>query len=446
MVEALVKFGVKDQNVVLSTVGKIKKAKADLGKKTNVDFMAKERFGQKYGAAASASKFGMGAGMQALKSSILDIGKDRRTVEQKKVDDYKKEQFENSKLVQGTKKAAEGLASIGKAAAGLDPIQFIVGTMNAVASMASGIPFLGGLAKGAAELASVSIQAAGGAVNSAKSNIPGALDIEKRNFANNYYGSEFQFSERERAQRDAVFQRNAGRISQAETADARNNATPAWFSQFETSYNQNNPNSRTSARQALGIGSTDTAGILRRELERQAISSTDTQDRSTLWTPSDQSQFIAAVSGAFGKIQKPLGETLQTLMQKGKNVEMLTQVGAGNWNALGTDEGAILQQISNSFSGALPSIKQEMQNALLKEYGDKAIAQETATLSQRRQTAGTWQRADEQHMQTVADAAQRMSGTLLRLNDELHRVELNLIRGAQSLASAVTTAVNTINP
>lgn len=443
MIEALVKFGVKDQNVVLSTINKIKKAKADIAKKTDVGFFAKERYGQRYGAAASASKFGIGQGAQALKSAILNLGKDTRSAEQKKIDDYKKEQFENSKLVRGAREAGNQLLAVGRAAASLDPVQFIQGMLTAAGTAATAIPFLGNVAKGAAEAAGISVGAAGGAVGSAKQNIPAALELEKRYATSNRYGGNLFKSKddlaNERIARANVEAKYAPKIAKAQAADdLANKYAPAIEKALKPIYEKRKQDTSFLERRA------NTAGDVRSDLEREFLTSSTKAGGSAGWTPTDKAQLIASLASAYGKVQEPLATAINGLITQGKNVEQLTQVASGNWGALGTDKGAIFQQISDSFAGALPSVKQRLQAALLTQYGGELESEKGSDLARRRATASSWEQQGERHTREIANLAQKMGTTLLQLDENLHRVSLNLIGGAQKLAAAVNDAANLI--
>ena len=428
MIYALVKFGVKDQNVVLSTMGKIKKAQKDIAKKTNVSFGA-IKAGQAGAAAGAANREKQAADKQAQAD--------------------KKETAATERFAKAANLAGSTLMGVARAAATLDPVAFIQGTLSAAGKAATAIPFLGNVAQGALELAGISVGAAGGAVGSAKTNIPAALELEKRNAANERYGGNLFKSDADinnaRYAREAVEAKYGKRIAAAEAFDTKQNTPPAWFGEFskrmaEKGYTEDR------SKKALGIGGSNTAEALKQARDRELLVGSVKAGGSAGWTPTDKAQFIQSVSGAFGKVQAPLAEQLNKLINAGKNVEQLTQVASGNWNALGTDEGAILQQITNSFSGALPSVKQALQSELLKQYGDKSIEVESSEQKARRATAAMWQKQDESHTQTVADAAQKMGKTLLNLDYQLKQVELRLIGGAQSLANAVAQAVAIINP
>lgn len=412
MIESLVKFGVKDQNVVLSTIGKIKKAQKEIAKKTNISFGGGGSFGsirQEINARKQVTQMERDLAARSGREKLAEM---------------RKEQFANNTLVKGATMAGNALSTVARSAATLDPVAFIQGALSAAGKVTGSIPFAGGAAQGALELAGVSVGAAAGAVGSAKQSSASALEIRKRNQLNNLYGGELSFSASEAAAKAAIEKANAKKIAAAELVDK----------------SKNNSYSAQIAR-AAGVGGpvSDTAGKLRAELFAKG----DTSDSSSGWTPTDKTQFIQTVAGQFGKIQTPLANVLNDFIGKGKNVEQLTQVASGNWSALGTDEGAILQSITNSFAGALPSVKQELQASLMKSYGDKVESEASETKAARAASA-RWARQDERHDLRISDMAGRMGDTLYKLDQSLKEVQVKLIGGAEKLAVAVNKAVDII--
>lgn len=413
MIDALVKFGVKDQNVVLTTMAKINKAKKELVKKTNLSF-----------GGGGGSFGGVRAEINARKQ-VTQMERDLAARSgREKLAEMKKEQFANNTLVKGASMAGNALKDVARSAATLDPVAFIQGALGAAGKVVGSIPFAGGAAAGALELAGVSVGAAAGAVGSAKQSSASALEIRKRNQQNNLYGGELSFSKDEAKAKAKIERDNAKKIAAAELHDK----------------SKNNSYSAQIAR-AAGVGgpASDTAGKLRAELFAKG----DASDKSSGWTPADKTAFTQSVAGQFGKIQTPLANVLNDFIGKGKNVEQLTQVASGNWSALGTDEGAILQSISNSFAGALPSVKQELQAALMRDYGDKVQGEDPATKSARAASA-RWARQDEAHDLRISDMAGRMGNTLYKLDQSLKEVQVKLIGGAEKLAVAVNKAVDII--
>jgi hypothetical protein len=164
MIDALVKFGVKDQNVVLSTMAKIKKGQKELGKKTNVSFSAiKDK--QSTGAAGA-------------------IASREKQIAEKQAQADKKEVSATERFTKAAQVAGNALMGVARGAATLDPVAFIQSTLNAAGKASAGIPIFGGAGQAALELAGVSVGAAGGAIGSAKQSTAGALEIQKRGAVN----------------------------------------------------------------------------------------------------------------------------------------------------------------------------------------------------------------------------------------------------------------------
>ena len=94
MIDALVKFGVKDQNVVLSTMAKIKKGQKELAKKTNLSF-----------GGGGGSFGGVRAEINARKQ-VTQMERDLAARSgREKLAEMKKEQFANNTLVKGASAA-----------------------------------------------------------------------------------------------------------------------------------------------------------------------------------------------------------------------------------------------------------------------------------------------------------------------------------------------------
>lgn len=418
MIDALVKFGVKDQNVVLSTMAKIKKGQKELVKKTNLSF-----------GGGGGSFGGVRAEINARKQ-VTQMERDLAARSgREKLAEMKKEQFANNTLVKGASAAGNALKDVARSAATLDPVAFIQGALGAAGKMAGALPWAGAVAAGGLDLLGVSVGAAAGAVGSAKQSSASALEIRKRNQQNNLYGGELSFGKKEAEAKAKIERENASKIAAAEAIDrSRNNSYSA---QIARAAGVGGPTSNTA--------DTLRAGLLEKELKG------DSTDLSTGWTPADKTALIQSVSGSVGIIGKPLAAEINKLISANKNVEQLTQVASGNWSALGTDEGAILQQISNSFAGALPSVKQELNAALLKDYGDKLEKEDPETVKARNASA-RWARQEERHDLRVAELARGMGDSLYKLDQSLKEVQVKLIGGANQLAAAINRAVDIATP
>lgn len=421
MIDALVKFGVKDQNVVLSTMAKINKAKKELVKKTNLNF------------GGGGGSFG---GIRQEINARKQVSQMERDIAarsgREKLAEMKKEQFANNTLVKGASMAGNALKDVARSAATLDPVAFIQGALGAAGKMAGALPWAGAVAAGGLDLLGVSVGAAAGAVGSAKQSSASALEIRKRNQQNNLYGGNLAFGSGEAAAKAAVEKANVKALATARGQDAKANVVGGVKRFASGNYADG------------GAFKSNIEDTLKNKLVEQALKG-DSTDKSTGWTPADKTALIQSVSGSVGIIGKPLAAEINKLIGANKNVEQLTQVASGNWSALGTDEGAILQQISNSFAGALPSVKQELNAALLKDFGGKLEKEDPETVKARSASA-RWARQEERHDLRVADLARGMGDSLYKLDQSLKEVQVKLIGGANQLAAAINRAVDIATP
>jgi len=132
----------------------------------------------------------------------------------------------------------------------------------------------------------------------------------------------------------------------------------------------------------------------------------------------ERAMFIDAVSNSMGRIGKPLADEINKLIGT-KDTRALARVSAGDWESTGTDKGWMLGQISSSFQGLPPSMKQKLQAALLKNYsseiqdmapGQAAVQQSAATFAnmEEDQTKRLYSKAAE-NMDSVTGAIQKMN-------------------------------------
>lgn len=422
MIDALVKFGVKDQNVVLSTMAKINKAKKELVKKTNLSF----------GGGGGGSFGGIRQEVNARKQ-VSQMERDIAARSgREKLAEMRKEQFENNKLVKSASMAGNALKDVARSAATLDPVAFIQGALGAAGKMAGALPFAGAVAAGGLDLLGVSVGAAAGAVGSAKQSSASALEIRKRNQQNNLYGGNLAFGSGEAAAKAAVEKANIKALATARGQDARANVVGGVKRFASGNYADG------------GAFKSNIEDTLKNKLIEKELKG-DSTDKSTGWTPADKTALIQSVSGSVGIIGKPLAAEINKLISANKNVEQLTQVASGNWSALGTDEGAILQSISNSFAGALPSVKQELNAALLKDFGGKLEKEDPETVKARSASA-RWARQEERHDLRVAELARGMGDSLYKLDQSLKEVQIKMISGANALAAAINRAIDITTP
>lgn len=132
----------------------------------------------------------------------------------------------------------------------------------------------------------------------------------------------------------------------------------------------------------------------------------------------ERAMFIDAVSNSMGRIQRPLADEINKLVGT-KDTRALARVSAGDWESTGTDKGWMLGQISSSFQGLPPSMKQKLQAALLKNYsgeiqnmvpGQAAVQQNAATFAnmEEDQTKRLYSKAAE-NMGSVTGVIQKMN-------------------------------------
>lgn len=182
----LVSLGVKGQDVVLSTMDKIRKKGDTLTKKkTVIDF------------AATMSKNGAGALKSILKGVATLPFEKKKTDEEKKAE--KEKEQNNLKFSEGAKKFGEGVKNFAGAAATLDPTAVIQSVNSAIGTSLSGISILGvslgRLPEGIAALSNSMLSMANNAVTMAKQSTAAYNQLAARNAAREFYGSNVQAGE-----------------------------------------------------------------------------------------------------------------------------------------------------------------------------------------------------------------------------------------------------------
>jgi len=150
-----------------------------------------------------------------------------------------------------------------------------------------------------------------------------------------------------------------------------------------------------------------------------------------------------------GRIGKPLADEINKLIGT-KDTRALARVGAGDWESTGTDKGWMLGQISSSFQGLPPSMKQKLQAALLKNYsseiqdmapGQAAVQQSAATFAnmEEDQTKRLYSKAAE-NMGSVTGAIQKMND----LQVTLFSTGLKFTKAIDDAAAALATLPDTV--
>lgn len=160
------------------------------------------------------------------------------------------------------------------------------------------------------------------------------------------------------------------------------------------------------------------------------------------------SELVMTIAGSFGRIQKPLQETVNELV-KSKNTEALARVASGNWASTGEDRGWFLQQIANETQGLPPSIAQAIQNSLLKSNAD-LIQDKGAEAGPQGKNAG-WVNLQEDQNEKIFEAtiAKNKDGTnqynkLLSLSKNMNSFQIQMIETGVGFAAAISDATEAI--
>jgi len=154
----------------------------------------------------------------------------------------------------------------------------------------------------------------------------------------------------------------------------------------------------------------------------------------------ERAMFIDAVSGSMGKIQKPLADEINKLINK-KDTRALARVGAGDWESTGTDKGWMLGQLSSGFQGLPPSIKQKLQASLLRNYAGEIQGMTKGQRAAQRNAA--WF-ADTEETQT-ATIAGKSTGAVRGMTANFNKMQITLYDTGLKFAGAINATINTLN-
>ena len=178
----LVSLGVKGQDVVLSTMNKIRKSGEALTKKKSVlDFISK---------ITKASSSGLSSFKNMAKGAASLPFEKKQTDEEKKKEKADKEN--NKQFSDGAKKFGEGAKSIASAASTLDPTATLASATSAIGTSLSGISFLGvslgRLPEGIAAMTNSAVSMAKNSIDMAKQATAAYSQLASRNAARSFYG------------------------------------------------------------------------------------------------------------------------------------------------------------------------------------------------------------------------------------------------------------------
>lgn len=345
----LVTLGLKGQNIVLSTMDKIRKKGADLTKKKTVTISAKT-------VPAKGAKAAPGKPEEMGPEKPIPIPGKPLPVPGKPIPTPVPDEG-NKRFTRAAEKFGDGVKNFASAASTLDPVATISSVTSALGTSLSGISVLGvslgRLPEGIAAIANSTLSMAKNSIDMAKQAAAGYHQLMTRNAAASYYGG-------------AVTEKS--------------------------------PLSRN-----------------------------------------ERAMFIDMVSGSMGKIQKPLADEINKLIGK-KDTRALARAGAGDWESTGTDKGWMLGQISNSFQGLPPSMKQKLQASLLKNYSGE-IQEMVPGQEKAQRSAATWANMEEDQTARLAAKAPQALGMASKFND----MQITLYNTGISFAATIDKTINKLS-
>ena len=160
----------------------------------------------------------------------------------------------------------------------------------------------------------------------------------------------------------------------------------------------------------------------------------------------ERAMFIDAVSGSMGKIQKPLAEQINKLMST-KDTRALARAAAGDWESTGTDKGWMLGQISGSFQGLPPSVKQKLQASLLKNFSGEiqGMSGERATVQR---NAADWANMEENQTKRLYEGTTgeggRTNANVIGIASKLNTMQVGMYTAGLGFAKAVNETADAI--
>lgn len=153
------------------------------------------------------------------------------------------------------------------------------------------------------------------------------------------------------------------------------------------------------------------------------------------------SELVMAISGSFGRIQKPFQDTVNKLVES-KNTEALARVAGGNWASTGTDKGWFLQQIANETQGLPPSIAQAIQNSLLKSNAD--LIQDKGAEAGPQGKNADWMNLQEEQNAEIYKTTAAQHDKLISLSGDLNKMQVQMINTGVGFAGAIVDATEAI--
>jgi len=158
----------------------------------------------------------------------------------------------------------------------------------------------------------------------------------------------------------------------------------------------------------------------------------------------EKAQFVAAISGSFGKIQKPMTDIINKLSPS-KDTGALARVAGGNWKSTGTDKGFFLQKLSDSFGDLPPSIAQKFQSRLLENYGESEIQNATKSQKGAQATDAAWSNRDDLQAKQLYGLASQKTDEMMKLNERNLGTQRDLAAAALSLGKGIEKVAEVID-
>lgn len=184
------------------------------------------------------------------------------------------------------------------------------------------------------------------------------------------------------------------------------------------------------------------------ESKRQLIGETGVKNYDTV-TQSERTQLAATILPSLGRIGKDFEKQLDRLFQEQKNGRTVQRdqamsLAQGDFSALGTTKGWLLNKISQGIGDVPPEVAQKFRSALIGQamQDKEGIITESAMY---RRPMAEMQNEDLSQQTAIADAGLLNAGAMADVNRELNGIQINMIKSVGSLNIAIAKAAKEIN-
>ncbi|MDD5363618.1 MAG: hypothetical protein PHN88_15960 [Ignavibacteria bacterium] len=426
----LVKIGVKGQEVVLSEMDKIRKKGDDLSKKKLAVNLAAKTTEKKVKpkAAELAKKPSAKGKAEELAKPKAEKEKKEKTAEEKaKSKTADKENKNTTKFGKSVDKFGNTTATLARSASSLDPASVIHSGLSELAKIAvAGIPFA---------IAGAALATATGTIGMAKSTTAAQYGLKKRDVTAGYYGEKISFAkEMPEAEKNRISELNKtiGKYAkEKQTASMQKETLQLVAGQVLTKKNPKAAEDEKAYQKKISKAQTEKYGIQEKYTSK--------------WSNEEMAMLRTSVGQAYGKIQQPLADAINQFTLSNKyDPNALARVAAGNWRSTGTDQGWILQQITDSLGDVPPTIAQKLQASLLKRYGVTEIQKTTEEQKEAQTINAAWANRNEQQISQIFDAIAASANELLGLNNKLNELQVKMVSAGTGVATALNFVANQI--